>query len=190
MLSILTSFIHSDKDLSTPLFFHMVKYQNKLLCSPRTTDVTCLCDLWMMQIDNPTHVGSYGSGFCPSSVWVKFYIFRQSCKLTSHDLWPHEHVKVPNLPGLIYITSINYVLFQSFFFQMRWILHLEHISQLDLWWPLTLVYKIWLHEHTMDQTLQNPSLVPIRLPTFQMRPNHKLHHKLCRVYCVLVLSGV
>ena len=79
---------------------------------------------------------------------VKFYIFRLFYKLTSHNLWPQEHVKVPTLYQKNKYNSIR--LQHS---KMRWISHFEPILQLHLWWPLTLVYDIWLYEHTMGPTM-------------------------------------
>ena len=53
---------------------------------------------------------------------------------------------------------------------MRAFSYFQPFLQLDLRWPLTLVYDLWLHEHMKFPILYHkPSLIPIGLPTFQMR---------------------
>ena len=84
------------------------------------------------------------------------------------DLWPFTSWTYEGS----HITSINQVWFQTTIFQMRWILHFQPILQLDLRWPLTLVYDLWLHEHinsayyAFSYRINKPSLVPDEFQLF------------------------
>ena len=85
------------------------------------------------------------------------------------DLRPCDHMNIQRFP--YYINKPNLVQIRLTF-QMRLSLHFQPILQLDLRWPLTLVYDLWPHEHVwrFPYYINKPSLVPIWLQLFKMRP--------------------
>ena len=98
-----------------------------------------------------SHAFNWSSSMQMSQIWHFQAILQIDLTLPSTficDLWSHELVKVPTLYQYTKFGSN-----QTSTFQMRWILYFEPILQLDLWWPLTLLYDIWPHEHTRGPIL-------------------------------------
>ena len=130
-------------------FGHPPPPNKKLLCCPQTTvsPALAICGWCKLTPDrDPTPVGSHGS-YWSSSKRVKFFMFRLSYKLTSDDIWPSlvtfdlinmwRFFNYINKPSLVPI-GLQLFTWGEFTF---W-------AYLDLWWPFTLVYGLWPHEHT------------------------------------------
>ena len=104
----------------------------------------------------PHLLGSHGSNWSSSmqmSPILHFQAIIQIDLTVSHDIWPSsETFDLMNMWRFLYCINKKKIWFQSdISFQTRWILHFEHILQLDLWWPL--VYDLWPHEHTKGPIL-------------------------------------
>ena len=82
------------------------------------------------------------------------------------DLWPHEHVKFPhyiNKPSLVPIRL------QLFKWDEFYILGPSYNLTSDDLWPWYMTFD-HMNIQRVPYCINKPSLVPIRLPTFQMRP--------------------
>ena len=109
---------------------------------------------WYVALTSWTLEGSHVTSL--NLVWFQTFFFSNeiisnfqpyNLTLTDHDLdmW---HLTSWTYEGS-HIISKQQVWFQSYVtFQMWWILHFQPIIKLDLEWPLTLVYELWLREHT------------------------------------------
>ena len=78
------------------------------------------------------------------------------------DLWPFDCSKMWRFPCYINGSS------RTSTFQMRPFSYFQPILQLDLRWPLTLVYKLWPYElRRVPYYINKLSLVPIGLQLFK-----------------------
>ena len=91
------------------------------------------------------------SGYLTSWPQMIFYL----------DLWPFDYMNIWRFP--YFINKPSHGSNRTSTFQMRLFSHFQPILQLDLRWPLTLVYEqtAWTYEGSHITSI-NPSLVPIQ----------------------------
>ena len=124
---------------------------------------TLICDLWPhehMKVSILYQLTKFASNQTSTFQMRPFSHFQTILQLDLrwpvtlvHDLWLHEHMK-----GHILYQYTKFGSNRTSTFQMRLLSHFQPILQLDLRWPLTLIYDLWPHQQ-------------MRVPMLHLWPN-------------------